>query len=95
MPAGVTGVAEKQCFFVEGTVADLAMCVFKEGGEGVSEGDGAKGAEGEWDWRKWAWSCREKWEQGGVVCKAHALTCCFWRRGGVDPSIMPSCWEVV
>ena len=34
VPAGVTGVAEKQCFFVEGAVADLAMCVFKEGGEG-------------------------------------------------------------
>ena len=57
---------------------------------GLAVGDGERGAEGDWNWRKWAWSCREKWEQGVVTCRAQALTCCFWSRGGVDPSIMAS-----
>ena len=37
MPSGlgVAGVAEEHFFFVEGAMADLAMCVFKEAGGGV------------------------------------------------------------
>ena len=40
MPSGlgVAGVAEEHFFFVEGAMADLAMCVFKEAEEGVGCG---------------------------------------------------------
>ena len=35
MPSGVAGVTEERFFFVEGAMADLAMCVFEEAGGGV------------------------------------------------------------
>ena len=34
MPSGVAGTTKEHCFFVEGAVADLAVCIFIEVREG-------------------------------------------------------------